>query len=135
MIHVLCYKSMENEVFRFFLENEHLAPHLHIYTLQPLESLSGSFQEMISYFISLGSQYASFGHMSPNVYRSEYIRYLKVIFQDIDLVICCYNGDKPSSVIPADVAKECGIDAFICDLPKENEILAQQSFESKLRLL
>ena len=47
--------------------------------------------------------------------------FVKQIIEDTDLVLCFYNGDKHTSVIPVDVAKEAGIDAVIYDLPGLHE--------------
>lgn len=134
-IHVLCYKSIENEVLRFFLEHEELISRLHIYTFHPLENLSNAFQEMIPHLVSLGGHYSSFGYMNASLYRSDYIQYVQILLKNMDLVVCFYNGDTHTSVIPADIAKEHGIDAFICDLPGENRELAHRKFENMLRLL
>lgn len=46
---ILCYKSIENEVLRFFIENERLAQNLCFYTLQPLHVLTDEFQEVVDY--------------------------------------------------------------------------------------
>ena len=46
---------------------------------------------------------------------------MKQIIEDTDLVLCFYNGDKHTSVIPVDIAKEAGIDAVIYDLPGLHE--------------
>lgn len=48
-IYILCYKSIENEVLRFFIENERLAQNLCLYTLQPLHVLTDEFQEVVDY--------------------------------------------------------------------------------------
>lgn len=48
-IYILCYKSIENEILRFFIENERLAQNLCLYTLQPLQALTDEFQEVVDY--------------------------------------------------------------------------------------
>lgn len=57
--------------------------------------------------------------------------FVKQIIEDTDLVLCFYNGDKHTSVIPVDVAKEAGIDAVIYDLPGLHEKQMKKSFEQK----
>ncbi|RZM80085.1 hypothetical protein C1456_01975, partial [Klebsiella pneumoniae] len=61
-IHLLCYKSIENEVLQFFLKKEHLAPRLSIYTFAPKECLPEPFLSTIDYLECLGSSYQSFGY-------------------------------------------------------------------------
>ncbi|MEI4830576.1 flagellar motor switch protein FliG [Bacillus sp. FJAT-53711] len=134
-IYVLCYKSIENEVLRFFVENERLAPNLYIYTLQPLHVLSNEFQDIVTYLKAHGSQFFSFNHPSEAVYRSEYIFFVKQIIENTDLVLCFYNGDKHTAVIPVDVAKEIGTDALIFDLPILQDKQVRTSFEQKIRIM
>ncbi|MDG4656184.1 flagellar motor switch protein FliG [Ectobacillus antri] len=134
-IHVLCYKSIENEVLRFFLENETYAPHLHIYTFQPFANMTAWFQDMVSHFLSLGAHYTSFNHVLIPLYRSDYVQYTRNLVKQVDLVVCFYNGDTHKSVIAADIAKENGIDTFICDLPGEHTERANRQLERMLRLL
>ncbi|MFD3446016.1 hypothetical protein ACFDTO_15590 [Microbacteriaceae bacterium 4G12] len=134
-IHLLCYKSIENEVLRFFVENEELASHLHVYTLQPLHELSHVFRDIMEYLDAQGNNYSSFNYSSTKIYRSRYIDFLKQIFQNIDLVLCFYNGNNHTAVIPVDVAKECKIDALIYDLPGDNKDLARQSLKNKMRVI
>lgn len=57
--------------------------------------------------------------------------FVKQIIEDTDLVLCFYNGDKHTSVIPVDIAKEVGIDAVIYDLPGLYEKQMKKSFEQK----
>ncbi len=61
--------------------------------------------------------------------------FVKQIIEDTDLVLCFYNGDKHTSVIPVDVAKEAGIDAVIYDLPGLHEKQMKKSFEQKIRMM
>lgn len=61
--------------------------------------------------------------------------FVKQIIEDTDLVLCFYNGDKHTSVIPVDVAKEAGIDAVIYDLPGLHEKQMKKNFEQKIRMM
>ncbi|HHT7190786.1 TPA: flagellar motor switch protein FliG, partial [Bacillus cereus] len=70
-----------------------------------------------------------------SIYRSDYMFFIKQIIEDIDLVFCFYNGDKHTSVIPIDIAKEVGIDAVIYDLPGLHEKQMKKSFEQKIRMM
>ncbi|PHA01941.1 flagellar motor switch protein FliG [Bacillus pseudomycoides] len=134
-IYVLCYKSIENEVLRFFVENERLAPNLYIYTLQPLHLLSDEFQDIVAYLKGQGAQFFSFNHPSEAIYRSEYMFFVKQIIEDTDLVLCFYNGDKHTSVIPVDVAKEANTNAVIFDLPGLQDHQERTGFEQKMRIM
>ncbi|PEA53485.1 flagellar motor switch protein FliG [Bacillus pseudomycoides] len=134
-IYVLCYKSIENEVLRFFVENERLAPNLSIYTLQPLHLLSDEFQDIVAYLKVQGARFSSFNHPSESIYRSEYKFFVKQIIKETDLVLCFYNGDKHTSVIPVDVAKEARTNAIIFDLPGLENEQSRKNFEQKMRMM
>ncbi|MFJ8527000.1 flagellar motor switch protein FliG [Bacillus sp. NPDC094106] len=134
-IYILCYKSIENEVLRFFVENERLAQNLYLYTLQPLHLLTDEFQEAIDYLQAHGAQYIAFDHPYDSIYRSEYMFFVKQIVENSNLVLCFYNGDKHTSVIPVDIAKDAGIDAVIYDLPGSHVEQMQKSFEQKIRMM
>ncbi len=134
-IYVLCHKSLENEVLRFFMENEAYAKNLHLITLHPLDCLPLVYQEIISYLQSLGTEVCSFEHRDIGVYKSKYKEYLKEIFPVIDMVFCMYNGDKVTTVIPIDVAREQGVEAVIYELPKDDLLKSKQGFENKIRVV
>lgn len=134
-IHILCYKSVENEVLRFFVENERLAKHLFIYTVQPLQTLTNEFQEVVSFLQEQGAQFHSFNHSESAVYRSKYMSIVKQVIENTDLVFCFYNGDKHTAVIPIDMAKELEIDAIMYDLPGVQETKSNKLFEQKLRMM
>lgn len=72
-IYILCYKSIENEILRFFIENERLAQNLCLYTLQPLQALTDEFQEVVDYLKKHGAEYVAFDHPSDSIYRSDYM--------------------------------------------------------------
>ena len=72
-IYILCYKSIENEVLLFFVENERLAQNLCLYTLQPLQAVTDEFQEIVDYLKSHGAEYVAFDHPSDSIYRSDYM--------------------------------------------------------------
>ncbi|MGQ0438702.1 hypothetical protein ACT4UT_13300, partial [Bacillus sp. B-TM1] len=82
-----------------------------------------------------GAEYVAFDHPSDSIYRSDYMFFVKQIIEDTDLVLCFYNGDKHTSVIPVDVAKEAGIDAVIYDLPGLHEKQMKKNFEQKIRMM
>ncbi|PIE95972.1 flagellar motor switch protein FliG [Bacillus fungorum] len=134
-IYILCYKSIENEVLRFFVENERFSQNLCLYTLQPLHLLTDEFQEVVDYLKTYGAQHIAFDHSYDSIYRSEYVFFVKQIVEDSNLVFCFYNGDKHTSVIPVDVAKDAGIDAVIYDLPGLHEKQMNKSFEQKIRIM
>lgn len=134
-IHILCYKSIENEVLRFFVENERLAKHLFIYTIQPLHILTNEFQEVVSFLREQGANFRSFNYSENAIYRSKYMSIVKQVVEDTDLVFCFYNGDKHTAVIPIDIAKELGTDAIMYDLPGMQETQINKLFEQKLRMM
>lgn len=134
-IHILCYKSIENEVLHFFIENEHLAPNLCLYTLQSLHLLTDEFQEAVDYLKAYGAQYITFDYPYDSIYRSEYMSFIKQIVEGSQLVFCFYNGDKHTSVIPVDIAKDAGVDAVIYDLPGLQQNQVKKSFEQKIRMM
>ena len=134
-IHILCYKSIENEVLRFFVENERLAQNLCLYTLQPLHVLTDEFQEIVSYLTAHNAQHVTFGYPHNSIYRSEYMSFVKQIVEDSNLVVCFYNGNQPTAVIPVDLAKDAGIDAIMYDLPGTHEKQVEKSFEQKIRMM
>ncbi|MCP8968833.1 flagellar motor switch protein FliG [Ectobacillus ponti] len=134
-VHVLSYKNIEREVLRFFVQRDHLAPQLHMYSLQPIHTLSPSFQSIVHYLEEQGARYVSFGYAHSSIYRSEYITYLRSVLLGIELVVCFYNGDSHTSVIPVDVAKEMGIDAVIYELPGENAGETHRRLADKLRVI
>ncbi|MEC2627732.1 flagellar motor switch protein FliG, partial [Bacillus cereus] len=103
--------------------------------LQPLQAITDEFQEVVDYLKKHGAEYVAFDHPSDSIYRSHYMFFVKQIIEDTDLVLCFYNGDKHTSVIPVDVAKEAGIDAVIYDLPGLHEKQTKKSFEQKIRMM
>lgn len=134
-IHILCYKTIEDEVLRFFVEHEHLAKHLFIYTIQSLHIFTEEFQNVVSFLTEQGAHIRSFDHASEAIYRSAYMSFVKQMVEDMDLVFCFYNGDKHTAVIPVDIAKEIQKDAIIYDLPGTQEIKMNKRFEQKLRMM
>lgn len=102
-----------------------------LYTLQPLQALTDEFQEVVDYLKKHGAEYVAFDHPSDSIYRSDYMFFVKQIIEDTDLVLCFYNGDKHTSVIPVDVAKDAGIDAVIYDLPGLHEKQMKKTLNKK----
>ncbi|CAM2362658.1 hypothetical protein [Listeria seeligeri] len=134
-IHLLCYKSIENEVLQFFLKKEQLAPRLSIYTFAPKECLPEPFLSAIDYLERLGSSYQSFGYFNTIIAKPTYEKFLAQIISKMDLVCCFYNGDKPTDVIPVDVAKTCDVQSMIYDLPKTKKHLLHRTSSDKIKLV
>lgn len=134
-IHLLCYKSIENEVLQFFLKKEHLAPRLSIYTFAPKECLPEPFLSAIDYLERLGSSYQSFGYFDTVIAKPTYEKFLAQIVSKMDLVCCFYNGDKPTDVIPVDVAKAFDVQSMIYDLPKAKKHLLHRASSDKIKLV
>lgn len=134
-IHLLCYRSLETEVLKFFIENDEYASKLHIYTLQPFDNSTSLLKESILYLKSKGSLYHSFNHEGVEVRRAFYQQAWKEMLKSIDLVVCFYNGDKPSALIPVDIAKEVGVDGMIFDLPGYQKEKRNRKIKDKVRVV
>lgn len=134
-IHLLAFKSIENEVLRFFLENEALAPRLSIYTLPSLECLPEPFCGAITYLQELGASHQHFYYYDTQIAKTKLELFQEAIIEKMDLVCCFYNGDKPADMIPVDVAKQLGVQSAIYDLPKQKKHLIYRSNGDKIRLV
>lgn len=134
-IHVLCDKSVENEVLKFFIENDSFSKKLHIYTFQPYRMLPSFLKKPIDFLKEKGANYTSFEIEEMNIKRTPYETSVEEILSVADLIISFYNGDNSKRLIPIDVAKEMGIDAMIYDLPGHDENKIEVSMEHKVRVV
>lgn len=136
ILHIMCYRSLESEVLSFYLKNEHLAPNLHIYTFQPLSMLTNTLRETITLLVEMGANYRSFECEEIRIKRSFFENvWRELIRTRAELVMCFYNRDKATAVIPVDIAKECGVDAMYYDLPGLDITKLERSMEEKVRVV
>lgn len=134
-IHVLCDKTVENEVLKFFIENESYAKNLSIYTFQPYRNLPTFLKQPIDFLREMGAEYASFEIEDIQIKRTPYIESQKKIIVQSDLLISFYNGDNPKRLIPVDIAKEMNVDAMMYDLPGHDISKTEKSLEHKVRVV
>jgi hypothetical protein len=135
-IHLMCYRSLEPEVLSFYIKNDHLASQLHLYTFQPLTMLTEALRESIEFLIELGATYQSFENRDIRIKRSFYEDTWRTLIRTkAELVMCFYNKDKATAVIPVDIAKECHVDAMYFDLPGHDEAKLGRSMEEKVRVV
>ncbi|GAB6444517.1 MULTISPECIES: flagellar motor switch protein FliG [Bacillus cereus group] len=134
-IHVMCYRSLENEILSFFIENDEYASQLHLYSFQPMDSLPDSIKHSIQYLREKGSYYNSFGIEDVLIKRSVFENTWRKMLENADLVMCFYNGDKPTALIPIDIAEEQGIDAMTFELPGFDETKLDLPIEQKVKVV
>lgn len=134
-IHVMCYRSIENEILSFFIENEEYASQLYLYSFQSMDSLPQKIKDSIQYLKEKGSIYHSFGIEDVLIKRSVYEKTWKTMLSNTDLVMCFYNGDKPSALIPVDISEELNIDAMIYHLPGFDETKLDLPIEQKVQVV
>lgn len=134
-IHLMCYRSIESEVLSFFIENDEYASQLYLYSFQSMDSLPEKIKNSIQYLREKGSYYHSFGIEDVLIKRSVFENTWKKLLGNADLVMCFYNGDKPSALIPIDISIEQDIDAMIYDLPGFDETKLDLPIEQKVRVV
>ncbi|WP_239255959.1 hypothetical protein [Listeria ilorinensis] len=134
-IHLLAYKSVENPVLTFFLENEALAPRLFLYTLAKVEVMSEPFKTCFAYLTALGATHQVFGTYKTMLERSVYEHFYEQLIAKMDLVTCFYNGDKTTDLIAVDLAKKAGVQSIIVDLPKTKKHLIHRNELDKFKLI
>lgn len=129
----LAYRSIETEIFKYFVSNEHLAHKLTIYTFQDKENLPKKLQTPIDYLISHGTKYLSFGRNEVLIKRSTYVDTWREILETCDSVVSFYDGKKTSLLIPVDEAKRQRKKAFIYSLPGLDEKKFELTPDKKIR--
>lgn len=138
---VLAYRSIEIEVFKFFVkrmdddDSNAIASKLHIYTFQPLSMLPEKIRTSIEYLAEKGATYKSFGFEEPLIRRAKYVETWNQILMDVDLMICFYDGEKPTLMIPIDEAKRLGKKAVVYQLPKYNQEQYLLKPENKIKIV
>lgn len=124
---LLAYRSIEIEVFKYFVQNideeigAEAASRLHIHTFQPLHLLPEKIKAPIEYLREKGASYHSFNFNQALIRRNVYTESWQEILADVDVMVCFYDGEKPTLMIPIDEAKKMGKRAVVYKLPKNNE--------------
>lgn len=134
-IKILCYRNIESEVLKYFINNDQKAMQLTIYSFQPLERLPEKLKKSIEYLVTKGSHYISFNMLDMQIKRSVYEESWRTMLVNTDLSLCFYNGDLSVSLIPIDIAKEQGVDAMVYDLPALSEEKLFRSLEDKMKIV
>lgn len=134
-IAILAYRSIEIEVFKYFIEHIEQTPLLHIYTFQPFSLLPEKVKASIEFLVENGATYQSFDFEEILIRRTMYVETWKVILEDCDLVVCFYDGEKPTLMIPVDEAKKMQKKSVIYRLPKRDEELFLREAEEKIRII
>lgn len=124
---LLAYRSIEIEVFKYFVQNidekigADAASRLHIHTFQPLQYLPEKIKAPIEYLTEKGASYHSFEFNQTLIRRSMYTESWREILSDVDIMVCFYDGEKSTLMIPIDEANKMGKRAVVYKLPKHNE--------------
>lgn len=140
-IAILAYRSIEIEVFKYFVkqmdeeEGAAIASRLHIYTFQPLSLLPEKIKASIDYLVENGAKYHSFNFEQMLIRRTMYVDSWNYILQDVDVMVCFYDGEKPTLLIPIDEAKKQGKKAVIYQLPKLSEEQFLLQTDQKIRIV
>lgn len=134
-IALLAYRSIEIEVFKYFIEHIEQAPLLHIYTFQPLSLLPEKIKASIEFLVDNGATYNSFEVEEILIRRTMYVETWKVILDDCDLVVCFYDGVKASLMIPVDEAKKMEKKSVIYRLPNQDHEHFLLQSEEKIRII
>lgn len=141
-INLLAYRSIEVEVFKYFIENLEINPNianqLKIYSFQPLTLMPEKIKMSIEFLMDEGVQFQSF-NITPLLMNEDYfIRRLNFvegyrnIIKNCDLTVCFYDGKKSTLMIPVDISKELNIEAIVYRLPNEDETLFNLSISEKV---
>lgn len=120
-IHLMIYKNIELEVFKYFVKNQDFCSQLHLYSIQPSDALHPNYQTTISFLEKNGASFQSFYHQDPTVLRPQYIEYWEKIISSSDSVICFYNQQMPRLFIPIDIALKKEKRGIVFHLPGEDE--------------
>lgn len=139
---ILAYRSIEIEVFKYFVknidDNKKLASKLHIYTFQDFDKLPQKLKTSIDYLVEEGANYHTFGYNEMKIERSIYQDSWKFIIEDCDIVISFYDGIEKSLkklFIPIDIAKSLNKKGIIYNLPGTSEEKFLLEPEEKIRIV
>lgn len=128
-------RSIEREVFKFFVENEQYAHKLTIYTFQEFEYLQSDIQTTIQFLIKKGSAYKSFYNNEPVIRRTPFIETWEFIMDENDAIMTFFDGKNPKLMIPSDIAKKMNKRPFQFSLPLYNESLMNRKPTDKIKII
>jgi len=134
-IAILAYRSIEIEVFKYFVNHSELAPKLHIYTFQKLIHMPEALRTSIEFLISQGASYQSLEHDEILVNRATYVGAWRDIIDESDLVVSFYDSKKTTLMIPIDEAKSKNKKGLVYYLPGLNEDKFKQTADKKMRFV
>lgn len=132
-VFILAYRSIEIEVFKFFVNNPEHANKLNIYTYQNLDELPNTLNKTIRFLISQGAHFRSFNNESDVIKREIFINSWRQIIERCDTVVSFYDNEKIALMIPIDEAKEMNKKAIIYYLPGNNIDKYNQEINKKMR--
>lgn len=138
---LLAYRSIEIEVFKFFIErmnddnSKNIASLLHIHTFQPFSLLPDKIKESINFLVENGASFHSFEFEEILIKRTMYIETWQTILKEADALICFYDGAKSTLMIPVDEAKKMQKKSVIYNLPNFNEEHFLLNTEEKIRII
>lgn len=137
-INLFVFRSIEIEVFKFFIENEknnpQLASQLHIIALNDIQLLPKKVRVSIEYLISKGATFESLDLNISNMTRKPFTKIWNYIIQKSDSVVCFYNPKFPSLYIPVDEAIRLNKKSIVYELPGENKNKHLLPTKNKLKL-
>lgn len=139
-ISILAYRSIEKEVFKFFVENDKYASKLTIYTFPEFNSLSQEFQTTIDYLRKQGATHKSFYYNDMIVRRTPYMDAWRYILDENDAIVTFFDEiihikERKKLLIPIDMAKKIKKRPFIHDLPVHNHAFLDKKPTEKIRLI
>jgi len=134
-IALLAYRSIEVEVFKYFVNHSELASQLHVYTFQKLIHMPEALRTSIEFLVSKGASYHSFDYDEVLVNRDTYIRAWRDIVDVSDLVVSFYDSKKTTLMIPIDEAKSKNKKGLVYYLPGLNEDKFKQAADKKMRFV
>jgi len=134
-VSILAYRSIEIEVFKYFVNHSNLASSLTIHTFQHLDELPETLRKPIRFLISKGAKYRSFNHDEVLVKRTSYITAWQNIIDSADLVVSFYDNKKTTLMIPIDEAKAKNKKGLVYYLPGSNIDKFEQSPDKKIKFV
>jgi hypothetical protein len=134
-IALLAYRSIEIEVFKYFVNNTELASQLHVYAFQTLPNMPEALRTSIEFLVSKGATFHSFNHEEILVNRQTYVNAWRDIVDVSDLVVSFYDSKKTTLMIPIDEAKSKKKKGLVYYLPGLNEDKFKQAADKKMRFV
>lgn len=134
-VSLLAYRSIEREVFKFFVEHEEYASKLTIYTFPELHQLPADMQTTIRYLVGKGAVHKSFYHNELLIRRTPYVEAWEYIMDENDAVVTFFDEKNAKLMIPIDVANRMKKRPFIFSLPVHDASLMERKATDKIRLV